>query len=113
MLPVTRWLAVPADAADPAPAPAPADPAEYASSGPGWLIGAEDLKEVTDAAEQARVCDAQFGGANWRLSPIRRCLNERALPLLDAGTARPPSSISCRLCAWPAPAATSRWAPAS
>ncbi|MFE5258725.1 hypothetical protein [Streptomyces coelicoflavus] len=71
-LPVTRWLAVPADTA------------ECARSGPGRLIGSEDLENLTDAAEQARVADAHFAGANWRLSSTRRCLNERALPLLDA-----------------------------
>ncbi|MDX3367441.1 sporulation associated protein [Streptomyces sp. ME02-6987-2C] len=104
VLPVTRWLAVPADSA-----PLPADSAEYASSGPGRLIAAEDLKELTDAAEQARVWDAQFGGANWRLSSIQRCLNERALPLLDArldeATSRELFSITAelsRVAAWAA-----------
>ncbi|MER6408986.1 sporulation associated protein [Streptomyces viridosporus] len=106
VLPVTRWLAVPADATDPTP---PSDSAEHGSSSAGRLIGAEDLKELTDAAEQARMWDAQFGGANWRLSSIRRCLNERALPLLDArhseATARELFSITAelsRVAAWAA-----------
>ncbi|MER5372629.1 sporulation associated protein [Streptomyces sp. NPDC002553] len=109
VLPVTRWLAVPADTADPAPAPDAGGCAEYAGGGPGRLIGPEDMKELTDAAEQARVWDAQFGGANWRLSSIRRCLNERALPLLDArlgeAAARELFSITAelsRVAAWAA-----------
>ncbi|MFJ3673407.1 sporulation associated protein [Streptomyces sp. NPDC090106] len=109
VLPVTRWLAVPADTADAALVPVPAGLPAYARSGPGRLIGAEDLKELTDAAEQARVWDAQFGGANWRLSSIRRCLNERALPLLGArhseATARELFSITAelsRVAAWAA-----------
>ncbi|MER7021668.1 sporulation associated protein [Streptomyces halstedii] len=109
VLPVTRWLAVPADATDEVPAPDPVDFAEYGSSCPGRLIGAEDLKELTDAAEQARVWDAQFGGANWRLSSVRRCLNERALPLLDSrhgeATARELFSVIAelsRVAAWAA-----------
>ncbi|WP_367435229.1 sporulation associated protein [Streptomyces celluloflavus] len=112
VLPVTRWLAVPADSTDPAPPPDPADSASTGQEGSsaGRLIGTEDLKELTDAAEQARVWDAQFGGANWRLSSIRRCLNERALPLLDArhreeATARELFSITAelsRVAAWAA-----------
>ncbi|MFF8447762.1 sporulation associated protein [Streptomyces leeuwenhoekii] len=109
VLPVTRWLAVPADATDPVPPPDPADLAEHDSSSAGRMISAEDLKELTDVAEQARVWDAQFGGANWRLSSIRRCLNERALPLLDArhseATARELFSITAelsRVAAWAA-----------
>ncbi|WP_246096752.1 sporulation associated protein [Streptomyces botrytidirepellens] len=77
VLPVTRWLAVPADSAD------AADSAEKNSSDAERLIGAEDLKELQDAAEQARLWDAQFGGGNWWISSVRRCLNERALPLLE------------------------------
>ncbi|WP_405433559.1 sporulation associated protein [Streptomyces anulatus] len=111
VLPVTRWLAVPADSTDAAP---PTDPTDSASTrqetgSTGRLTGTEDLKELTDAAEQARVWDAQFGGANWRLSSIRRCLNERALPLLDArhceATARELFSITAelsRVAAWAA-----------
>ncbi|MFJ2812942.1 sporulation associated protein [Streptomyces sp. NPDC087294] len=111
MLPVTRWLAVPADSPDAAASP---DTSGSASTGQentstGRLIGAEDLKELTDAAEQARVWDAQFGGANWRLSSIRRCLNERALPLLDTrhheATARELFSVTAelsRVAAWAA-----------
>ncbi|MGW0896329.1 sporulation associated protein [Streptomyces goshikiensis] len=111
VLPVTRWLAVPADSTDAAVSPAPADSASTGqeSSSTGRLIRTEDLKELTDAAEQARVWDAQFGGANWRLSSIRRCLNERALPLLDArhheATARELFSITAelsRVAAWAA-----------
>ncbi|MEV0442942.1 sporulation associated protein [Streptomyces spectabilis] len=111
VLPVTRWLAVPADSTDAAPPPGPADcaPTEQERSSAGRLIGTEDLKELTDAAEQARVWDAQFGGANWRLSSIQRCLNERALPLLDArhheATARELFSITAelsRVAAWAA-----------
>ncbi|WP_241843358.1 MULTISPECIES: sporulation associated protein [Streptomyces] len=109
VLPVTRWLAVPADATDSTPPPGPADSAEHRNGRAGRRIGAEDLKELMDAAEQARVWDAQFGGANWRLSSIRRCLNERALPLLDArhgeATARELFSITAelsRVAAWAA-----------
>ncbi|MFE3946231.1 sporulation associated protein [Streptomyces sp. NPDC059118] len=109
VLPVTRWLAVPADGTDVAPAPDPVACTENGSSGAGRLFSLEDLKELTDVAEQARVWDAQFGGANWRLSAIRRCLNERALPLLDArhseATARELFAITAelsRVAAWAA-----------
>lgn len=80
VLPVTRWLAVPTDTTESA---GTADSTGRESGG-GRLIGSEDLKELQDAAEQARLWDAQFGGGNWRLSSIRQCLHERALPLLDA-----------------------------
>ncbi|MCA1220026.1 sporulation associated protein [Streptomyces sp. 8L] len=111
VLPVTRWLAVPADSTDAAPSPDSPGSASTGqeSSSTGRLLGTEDLKELTDAAEQARVWDAQFGGANWRLGWIRRCLNERALPLLDArhdeATARELFSITAelsRVAAWAA-----------
>ncbi|WP_260333939.1 sporulation associated protein [Streptomyces beigongshangae] len=111
VLPVIRWLAVPADSINATLPPHPSDCASTGqeSSSAARLIGTQDLKELTDAAEQARVWDAQFGGANWRLSSIRRCLNERALPLLDArqgeATARELFSITAelsRVAAWAA-----------
>ncbi|MCJ0872543.1 sporulation associated protein [Streptomyces sp. AP-93] len=77
VLPVTRWLAVPTDSTDSADSPGQEDRST------GRLIEAEDLKELQDTAEQARLWDARFGGGNWRVSSIRRCLNERALPLLS------------------------------
>jgi len=67
-LPVTRWLAVPADAAT-------------AGEG-GRRCGREDLKELRESAEQARLWDARFGGGDWRLSSVRQCLRERVIPLL-------------------------------
>ncbi|MEH6373910.1 sporulation associated protein [Streptomyces sp. KLMMK] len=71
VLPVTRWLAVPAD-------------------GAGWddesegsrRVSQDDLRELRDAAEQARLWDSGFGGGNWRLSSVTQCLRRRALPLL-------------------------------
>lgn len=73
-LPVTRWLGVPADATG------------WAEAGAhDRRVGQEDLKELRDAAAQARLWDAEFGGGNWRLSSVTQCLRERAVPLL-AGT---------------------------
>lgn len=71
VLPVTRWLGVPADATSWAE-----------ESACDRRVGAEDLKELRDAAAQARLWDAEFGGGNWRLSSVTQCLRERAVPLL-------------------------------
>lgn len=68
-VPVTRWLAVPADRPQP-------------SEGER-RVGREDVQELRDAAEQARLWDATFGGGDWRLSSVTRCLAERAMPLLS------------------------------
>lgn len=67
-LPVTRWLAVPADDAT-------------AGEG-GRRCGRDDLKELRDTADQARLWDARFGGGDWRLSSVTQCLRDRAIPLL-------------------------------
>jgi len=65
---VTRWLAVPTDAA---------------TAGEGTRrCGREDLKDLRDTADQARLWDARFGGGDWRLSSVTHCLRDRALPLL-------------------------------
>lgn len=65
---VTRWLAVPTDAAT-------------AGEG-GRRCGREDLKDLRDSAEQARLWDARFGGGDWRLSSVTQCLRDRAVPML-------------------------------
>lgn len=65
---VTRWLAVPTDAAT-------------AGEG-GRRCGREDLKDLRDTAEQARLWDARFGGGDWRLSSVTQCLRDRAVPML-------------------------------
>jgi tetratricopeptide (TPR) repeat protein len=68
VLPVTRWLAVPADTP--------------AHSEGGRRVGREDLKDLRDTAEQARLWDATFGGGDWRLSSVTQCLRDRAVPML-------------------------------
>ncbi|MER6520212.1 sporulation associated protein [Streptomyces sp. NPDC001553] len=69
-IPVTRWLAVPSDRV------------VWCVSAEGRQIGLADLAELRSAAEQARQWDAQFGGANWRMSSAAQCLRDLALPLL-------------------------------
>lgn len=69
---VTRWLAMPTDPADPTKHSAPTE------------VGQPELDELREAAEHARVWDARFGGGDWRLASVTRCLRDRALPLLTA-----------------------------
>ncbi|WP_143539702.1 sporulation associated protein [Saccharopolyspora spinosa] len=45
-------------------------------------MGQQDLRELGEAADQARVWDAQFGGGDWRVSSVTQCLRDRAIPLL-------------------------------
>ncbi|HEY2831357.1 MAG TPA: hypothetical protein VGJ14_02950, partial [Sporichthyaceae bacterium] len=65
---VTRWLAVPTDP-------------PTTGHGPR-RCGGEDLHDLRETADQARLWDAKFGGGDWRLSSMTHCLRDRALPLL-------------------------------
>lgn len=67
--PVTRWLVSPADA-------------DAAHQGRG-RVGAADLAELRDAADDARRWDSKYGGGNWKANSITACLQERAVPLLN------------------------------
>ncbi|EGJ72676.1 putative sporulation associated protein (plasmid) [Streptomyces sp. Tu6071] len=69
-VPVTRWLAVPADAAS-----------SHHDAG-GQRVGREDIAHLWTAVEEARVADSQFGGGNWKASSTAACLREYATPLL-------------------------------
>jgi tetratricopeptide (TPR) repeat protein len=69
VLPLTRWLAVPADT-------------PRANQG-SRRVSREDLDELRGTAEQARQWDATFGGGDWRLSSVTQCLRDQALPLLS------------------------------
>lgn len=74
-LPVTRWLAVPADTIG-------------ASEG-SYRVTDEDLTEMRVIAGQARLWDATFGGGDWRLSSVTQCLRDRAVPLLTGTYTEP------------------------
>lgn len=67
-LPLTRWLATPADDSVPRMA--------------GRRIGHGDVAELWEAAEQARRWDSRYGGGDWRTSAVARCLSDRAAPML-------------------------------
>ncbi|MEV7598231.1 sporulation protein [Kitasatospora sp. NPDC089797] len=67
--PVTRWLVTPAD-----------DTSTHRGSG---RVGAADLAELRDAADDARRWDSKYGGGNWKASSVTACLQERAVPLLN------------------------------
>jgi hypothetical protein len=77
VLPITRWLAVPADN------PTGTDPE---ATGPtGRRVGQAEVDELRTAADQARQWDATFGGGDWRLSSVTQgLLQARAVPLLSA-----------------------------
>ncbi|MFI1584795.1 sporulation protein [Embleya sp. NPDC020630] len=67
--PVTRWLVTPADDGP-------------AHRGPG-RVGAADLAELRDAADDARRWDSRYGGGSWRANSVTDCLQKRAVPLLN------------------------------
>ncbi|MFJ4185460.1 sporulation protein [Kitasatospora sp. NPDC089509] len=67
--PVTRWLVTPAD-----------DTSTHRGSG---HVGAADLAELRDAADDARRWDSKYGGGNWKANSVTACLQERAVPLLN------------------------------
>ncbi|MFD7663546.1 sporulation associated protein [Streptomyces sp. NPDC059788] len=68
-VPVTRWLAVPADAAT--------------GHRGARCVGRGDLDQLWQAVEDARLADSRFGGGNWKSSSIATCLREYATPLLQ------------------------------
>jgi tetratricopeptide (TPR) repeat protein len=68
--PVTRWLVAPADTT-------------AARRGHG-RVGAADLTELREAAEDARRWDSKYGGGSWKASSVTACLRERAVPLLNS-----------------------------
>ncbi|MEV8606191.1 sporulation protein [Streptomyces griseoviridis] len=67
--PVTRWLAVPADA-------------DAAHTGTR-RVGRQDLDNLWAAAAQAQRADSRHGGGDRAASLVTRLLHERAVPLLD------------------------------
>ncbi|MFJ2805987.1 sporulation protein [Kitasatospora sp. NPDC087271] len=67
--PVTRWLVTPAD-----------DTAAHRGRG---RVGAADLAELRDAADEARRWDSRYGGGNWKADSVTACLRERAVLLLN------------------------------
>ncbi|MEV0537545.1 sporulation protein [Kitasatospora sp. NPDC050463] len=67
--PVTRWLVTPAD-----------DDASHRGRG---RVGAADLAELREAADDARRWDSKYGGGNWKANSVTTCLRERAVPLLN------------------------------
>ncbi|WP_165398245.1 sporulation associated protein [Streptomyces albidoflavus] len=70
-LATTRWLAVPA-AATP--------PTEHHGA---RRVGQNELAELWDAVEDARIWDSRFGGGNWKASSVATCLKDRAAPMLQ------------------------------
>ncbi|WP_424862914.1 sporulation associated protein [Streptomyces sp. MMS24-I29] len=68
-IPVTRWLAVPADAAT-----------DHRGT---RRVGREDLDQLWQAVEDARLADSRFGGGNWKSSSVATCLRDYATPLLQ------------------------------
>ncbi|MFE4874786.1 sporulation protein [Streptomyces sp. NPDC056682] len=70
--PVLRYLAAPTDTATP-------------RRGSRRQVGAADLAELWDAADEARRWDSKYGGGTWQISAVTECLRVRAAPLL-AGT---------------------------
>ncbi|MFJ7004247.1 sporulation protein [Streptomyces albidoflavus] len=69
----TRWLAVPAAAAVPA-----------AGHTGARRVGQNELAELWDAVEDARIWDSRFGGGNWKASSVATCLKDRAAPMLQS-----------------------------
>ncbi|MFJ9692544.1 sporulation protein [Kitasatospora sp. NPDC101183] len=67
--PVTRWLVTPAD-----------DGAAHRGRG---RVGAADLAELRDAADEARRWDSRYGGGSWKAGSVTDCLRHRAAPLLS------------------------------
>ncbi|WP_327673714.1 sporulation protein [Kitasatospora sp. NBC_00458] len=67
--PVTRWLVSPAD-----------DSSAHRGSG---RVGAVDLAELREAADDARRWDSKYGGGNWKANSVTACRQERAVPLLN------------------------------
>ncbi|MFJ5924711.1 sporulation protein [Kitasatospora sp. NPDC092948] len=93
--PVTRWLVTPAD-----------DDAAHRGRG---RVGAADLAELRDAADDARRWDSKYGGGNWKANSVTACLRERAVPLLNGsfgdGVGRQLFSVTAelsRLAGWTA-----------
>ncbi|GAA3002786.1 MFS transporter [Kitasatospora albolonga] len=71
--PVTRWLVNPADE----------DAAHRGRNTARGRVGAADLAELGEAAEEARRWDSKYGGGSWRAGSVTACLRERAVPLLN------------------------------
>ncbi|MFC8718981.1 sporulation protein [Kitasatospora sp. NPDC057198] len=67
--PVTRWLVTPVD-----------DAAAHRGRG---RVGAADIAELREAADDARRWDSKYGGGNWKANSVTACLQERAVPLLN------------------------------
>ncbi|MER5635592.1 sporulation protein [Kitasatospora sp. NPDC002227] len=67
--PVTRWLVTPTD-----------DSATHRGRG---RVGAADLAELREAADDARRWDSKYGGGSWKANSVTSCLRERAVPLLN------------------------------
>ncbi|MFD7641967.1 sporulation protein [Kitasatospora sp. NPDC059795] len=67
--PVTRWLVAPAD-----------DGSAHRGHS---RVGAADLVELQEAADDARRWDSKYGGGSWKASSVTACLRERAVPLLS------------------------------
>ncbi|MFD0574694.1 sporulation protein [Kitasatospora gansuensis] len=93
--PVTRWLVTPAD--------------ETAAHRGRGRVGAADLTELRDAADDARRWDSKYGGGSWRANSVTACLQERAVPLLNGsfsdGVGRELFSVTAelsRLAGWTA-----------
>ncbi|MGW2542494.1 sporulation protein [Kitasatospora sp. NPDC001574] len=93
--PVTRWLVTPAD-----------DAAAHRGRG---RVGAADLAELREAADDARRWDSKYGGGNWKANSVTACLQERAVPLLNGsfsdGVGRELFSVTAelsRLAGWTA-----------
>ena len=93
--PVTRWLVTPAD--------------ETAAHRGSVRVGAADLDELRDAADDARRWDSKYGGGNWKANSVTACLQERAVPLLNGsfndGVGRQLFSVTAelsRLAGWTA-----------
>jgi hypothetical protein len=68
-VPLTRWLAAPADDTVPRLT--------------GRRVGRSDVAELWEAAEEARRFDSRYGGGDWRTSAVTRCLSDRAVPMLN------------------------------
>lgn len=66
--PFTRWLIRPTD--------------PHAAHQGGVRVGAEDVRELREAADQARHWDSRYGGGNWRAGSVEECLRQSATPLL-------------------------------
>ncbi|GJF30285.1 MFS transporter [Kitasatospora sp. NE20-6] len=93
--PVTRWPVTPAD--------------ETAAHRGSVRVGAADLAELREAADDARRWDSKYGGGNWKANSVTACLQERAVPLLNGsfsdGVGRELFSVTAelsRLAGWTA-----------